>query len=162
MEKGVVRITETVEVEVPLDLAFAKWIDISSFPEFMDSVDDVREFDGVHSHWVTSMGGVVREFDATVTELRPGQRVAWTCTSGPILDGSVTFEPLADDRATVAVELRVDPQGLIEIVAERTGILHRMVVADLYRFKEALETAEQRRIETPEGTSSQVPITKTP
>jgi uncharacterized membrane protein len=133
-------ITESVEVRVPIEVAYEKWTGISAFPQYMDGVDDVRVFDGIHSHWVTSVGGFVREFDATVTELRPGQRIAWSCNSGPMLDGSVTFEPLSGDSTTISVELRLDPHGLVEVIAERTGILHRMVVADLYRFKEFLES----------------------
>ncbi|MFF0341535.1 SRPBCC family protein [Kribbella sp. NPDC004875] len=136
------RITESVDVQVPIDLAYGRWNDITSFPQYMDSVDDVQEFDGVHSHWVTSVGGFVREFDATLVEQRPGQRIAWTCDPGPMLGGSVAFEPLPSGDTTITIELRLDAHGLVENFAEKTGILHRMVVADLYRFKATVESAE--------------------
>ncbi|GAA1571349.1 SRPBCC family protein [Kribbella hippodromi] len=132
-------ITESVDVQAPFELAYAKWQDVSSFPQYMDGVDDVRDFDGVHSHWVTSIGGFVREFDATITEQRPGQRIAWSCSPGLMLGGSVSFEPRGESSTTIAVELNLDPQGVVENIAEKTGILHRLVVADLYRFKAALE-----------------------
>jgi len=132
-------IAESVDVDVPVGVAYRRWNEITSFPQYMDGVDDVRTFDSLHSHWVTSAGGFVREFDATITDQEPGQRIAWTCDSGPMRAGSVTFEPLGADRTTISVELDLDPQGLVENFAEKSGILHRMVVADLYRFKEAVE-----------------------
>ncbi|MGW7680940.1 SRPBCC family protein [Kribbella sp. NPDC054772] len=136
------RITESVDVEVPIARAYGQWNDIASFPQYMDSVDDVQEFDGIHSHWVTSVGGFVREFDATLVEQQPGQRIAWTCDPGPMIGGSVTFEPLANGDTTITIELQLDAQGLVENFAEKTGILHRMVVADLYRFKATIEAPE--------------------
>ncbi|GAA1120577.1 SRPBCC family protein [Kribbella jejuensis] len=143
-------ITESVDVRVPLEIAYAKWRDISSFPQYMDGVHDVRELDGIHSHWVASAGGFVREFDATIVEQQPGRRITWVCESGLMLGGSVTFESRSEDRTAIAVELRIDPQGLIENLAEKTGILHRMVVADLYRFKNALEAADPQQPRTKE------------
>ena len=49
----------------------------------MDGVDEVRQIDDTHLHWVTSVGPATREFDATVTEQHPDERVAWSPTTDP-------------------------------------------------------------------------------
>lgn len=135
-------IDESVDLEVPVSRAYQRWTEFTTFPEYMDSVEEVREFDGAHSHWVTSLGGFVREFDATIVEQQPGRRIAWTCEPGPLKAGSITFEPVGDSSSRVSAHLDLDPQGLLENFADKAGILHRMVVADMYRFKKTVESVE--------------------
>lgn len=136
-------IAESIDVETPVSVAYRRWNEFASFPEYMEGVDDVRGSDEIHSHWVTSFGGVVREFDATITDQEPGERIAWVCSSGPLRAGSVTFAPVTDRRTRITVQLELEPHGLAENFAEKTGILHRMVVADMYRFKNVVEAETQ-------------------
>ena len=49
----------------------------------MEGVEEIHQMDATHTHWVTRFGGVTREFDATITEQHPDERVAWTSDSGP-------------------------------------------------------------------------------
>jgi uncharacterized membrane protein len=69
-------ITEFVEVDVPVSTAYNQWTQFESFPEFMENVEEIRQLDPTHTHWVTKVGGVTREFDATITEQHPDERVA--------------------------------------------------------------------------------------
>ena len=69
-------ITESVDVDVPVPTAYNQWTQFETFPAFMDGVDQVRQVDDTHTHWVTRIGGVAREFDATITEQLPDERVA--------------------------------------------------------------------------------------
>ena len=70
-------ITESIDVDVDVSTAYDQWTQFESFPQFMEGVDEVRQIDDTHLHWVTSIGPVTREFDATVTEQHPDERVAW-------------------------------------------------------------------------------------
>jgi hypothetical protein len=45
---------------------------------------------------VTKVGGVTREFDATITEQHPDERVALMFTDGPDQGGVITFHRIAD------------------------------------------------------------------
>ncbi len=135
-------ITESVEVDVDVRSAYDQWTQFETFPEFMEGVDEVRQLDDTHLHWTVSVGPVTREFDATVTDQVPDQKVAWHSDSGPEHAGEVTFEKIADDRTRVTTAITVDPEGFIEKVGDRTGLLERRVKGDLERFKQFIESRD--------------------
>ena len=57
---------------------------------------------------------------------------------GPKHAGVVTFHRL-DDNTRVTAEMDIDPEGFVENVADKLGILDRRVKGDLKRFKEFIE-----------------------
>ena len=132
-------ITETVDVDVPVTTAYNQWTQFESFPEFMEGVEQVRQLDDTHIHWTTKFGGASREFDATITEQHPDERIAWHSDSGPDHAGVVTFHRLGDTRTRVTAQMEFDPEGLAENVADKLGFLDRRVKGDLTRFKEFVE-----------------------
>ncbi|HKN52123.1 MAG TPA: SRPBCC family protein [Amycolatopsis sp.] len=132
-------VTENVDVEVPVRTAYNQWTQFEEFPQFMEGVEQVRQVDDTHTHWVTRFGGVTREFDATITEQHPDERVAWTSESGPDHGGVITFHRLGDNLTRVTAQMEFDPEGLAENVADKLGFLDRRVKGDLTRFKEFVE-----------------------
>ncbi|MFK4084788.1 SRPBCC family protein [Kribbella sp. NPDC020789] len=132
-------ITESVDVKVPVRTAYNQWTQFESFPQFMDGVDEIRQTDDTHTHWVTSIGGVKREFDATITEQHPDERVAWTTVDGPKHAGVITFHRLSDAETRVTAQMDIEPEGLAETVADKTGVISHRVKGDLSRFKEFIE-----------------------
>jgi len=133
-------ITESIDVGVDVTTAYDQWTQFESFPQFMEGVDEVRQIDDTHLHWVTSVGPVKREFDATVTEQHPDERVAWKSDSGPEHAGVVTFHRLDDQTSKVTVQMDIDPEGFVENVADKAGILDQRVKGDLKRFKDFIES----------------------
>jgi uncharacterized membrane protein len=132
-------VIEAIDVEVPVHTAYDQWTQFQSFPRFMEGVDEVRQLDDTHTHWVTSFGGVTREFDATITEQHPDERIAWRSDSGPEHGGVITFHRLADSRTRVTAQMEFDPEGLAENVADKLGLLARRVKGDMNRFKDFIE-----------------------
>jgi uncharacterized membrane protein len=132
-------ITEIVDVEVPVSTAYNQWTQFEDFPKFMEGVEQIRQVDATHTHWVTRFGGVTREFDATITEQHPDERVAWTSDSGPDHAGVITFHRLDDSHTRVTAQMEIDPEGFAENVADKLGVLDRRVKGDLKRFKEFIE-----------------------
>lgn len=132
-------VTESVDVEVPIKVAYDQWTQFESFPEFMDAVEEIRQIDDTHTHWVVKVAGVTREFDATITEQHPEERVAWRADDGPSHAGVVTFHRLDDDNTRVTAQMDIDPEGFAENVADKAGILDRRVKGDMKRFKEFIE-----------------------
>ncbi|WP_340682898.1 SRPBCC family protein [Amycolatopsis coloradensis] len=133
-------ITEMVDVEVPVTTAYNQWTQFESFPQFMEGVEEIRQIDATHTHWVTKFGGVSREFDATITEQHPDERVAWTSDSGPDHAGVITFHRLGDNKTRVTAQMEIDPEGFAENVADKLGVLDRRVKGDMKRFKEFIES----------------------
>jgi uncharacterized membrane protein len=128
-----------MDVHVPVDRAYNQWTQFESFPEFMGGVEEVRQLDDTHLHWVTKIGGVRREFDAEITEQHPDERVAWKSTDGTTHAGVVTFHRLDQENTRVTVQLDWEPEGAVEKAGAAVGIDERQVRADLGRFKEFIE-----------------------
>jgi uncharacterized membrane protein len=133
-------ITEFVDVTVPVSAAYNQWTQFESFPQFMDGVDEIRQIDATHTHWKVSVAGVSREFDATITEQNPDERVAWTSDSGPTHAGVITFHRVDDDTTRVTAQMDIDPDGFVENVADKLGVLDRKVKGDMERFKAFIES----------------------
>jgi uncharacterized membrane protein len=133
-------ITEAVDVSVPVTTAYNQWTQFEEFPRFMEGVDEIRQIDPTHVHWVVSIAGVKREFDATITEQHPDERVAWKSDDGPHHAGVITFHRLDDDKTRVTAQMDVDPEGFVENVADKLGVLGKRVKGDMARFKEFIES----------------------
>src|SRR5437660_9776619 len=56
-------IEQSIEVEVPLSTAYNQCTQVEAFPQFMDSVREVRQIDDTHVHFVPE-GILVRLGDA--------------------------------------------------------------------------------------------------
>ena len=132
--------TASVDVNRPIGMVYNQWTQFESFPEFMEGVERIEQRDDTHLHWVVKVGPVTREFDATVTEQHPEERVAWKSDSGPDHAGVVTFHRLDDDHTRVTTQIDVDPEGFLENVGDKLGILKSRVNGDLKRFKEFIES----------------------
>src|SRR6185295_8850304 len=61
-------VTKSVDVEAPISAVYNQWTQFESFPEFMSGVERITQADDTHTHWVTDVGGVKREFDTRITE----------------------------------------------------------------------------------------------
>lgn len=106
----------------------------------MDGVQEVRQIDNTHTHWVTKVGGATREFDATITEQHPDERVAWKSDSGPTHAGMVTFYKLDDTHTRVTAQMDIDPEGFAEKVGDKLGVIEDKVKGDMKRFKAFIES----------------------
>ena len=136
-------VVETVDVAVDVPTAYNQWTQFESFPQFMEGVEEVRQLDATHTHWVTKVGGVTREFDATITEQHADERIAWRSQNGAEHAGVVTFHRLGPAMTRVTAQMEMDPSGFTETVADKTGLIQRRVKGDLDRFKQFIESRGQ-------------------
>ena len=54
-------IEKSIEVDVPVRVAYDQWTQFEDFPQFMGAVDEVRQLSDSRTHWTISIGGVKRE-----------------------------------------------------------------------------------------------------
>jgi uncharacterized membrane protein len=132
-------VTESIDVAVPVSTAYNQWTQFESFPKFMSGVESISQTDDTHSHWVTKVAGVAREFDTEITEQHPDERVAWKSTDGTTHAGVVTFHRLSGSDTRVTVQLDWEASGLVEKAGALVGADDHQVKADLSRFKEFIE-----------------------
>jgi uncharacterized membrane protein len=137
----VASVQEAVDVDVPIRVAYDQWTQFESFPNFMGGVERITQLDDTHTHWVTNIDGVKREFDAEITEQHPEERVAWTSTEGEAKHaGVVTFHRLDDNRTRVMIQIDWEPTGVVEKAGAALGFDDRQIKADAKRFKEFIES----------------------
>jgi uncharacterized membrane protein len=132
-------IEESIDVNVPLRTAYNQWTQFEEFPAFMEGVQSVTQLDDRHVHWVASIAGIHREWDAEISEQHPDERVAWTATDGTKNAGVVTFHRIDDDTTRIMLQLDFEPDGLTESVGDALGFVRRRASGDLTRFKEFIE-----------------------
>jgi uncharacterized membrane protein len=132
-------IERSIDVQAPLTAAYNQWTQFEEFPEFMENVDKVEQIDDRHLHWKAKINGVAREWDAEISEQVPDQRIAWHSTDGVENSGVVTFHYIQPYVTKVMLQMNVDPDGLVENVADKLGFITRNTEGDLERFKEFIE-----------------------
>ena len=132
-------IEQSIDLDVPVRAAYDQWTQFEEFPKFMKGVEEIRQLDDRHLHWVAELGGSRHEWDAEITEQLPDERVAWRNTDGKDNAGVVTFHKLDDARSRVMVQIDFVPEGIKEKVGSALNAPDRQIMGDLERFKELVE-----------------------
>jgi uncharacterized membrane protein len=132
-------IEESIEVKAPLRNVYDQWTQFEEFPRFMDGVEEIRQIDDTHLHWVAEFGGSRHEWEAEITEQKPDERVAWRNVEGKENAGVVTFHRIDDATTRVMVQMDFVPEGIKERIGDALGAADRRVHGDLERFKELVE-----------------------
>lgn len=135
-------IEEAVEVRVPVRTAYNQWTQFEDFPRFMEGVESIKQIDDTKTHWVTSIGGQKREFDALITEQNPDERVAWRTVDGPKQAGVVTFHRLGENETRVMLQMDFEPEGIVEKAGDVLGVVKSRTKRDLESFKDFIESRE--------------------
>ena len=135
------QIQQSVDVHVPVRVAYDQWTQFESFPHFMSGVESVTQIDDTHNHWVTNIAGVTREFDTEITEQHPDERIAWRSTSGDSKHGGVvTFHKLDDTTTRTMIQIDWEPSDLVEKVGSAVKIDEHQVKKDAERFRDFVES----------------------
>jgi uncharacterized protein (TIGR02271 family) len=145
-------IERSIDLNVPVQVAYQQWTRFEEFPRFMEGVEAVRRLDAKRLHWVANIGGSHKEWDAQITEDVPNERIAWRSEAGEFTAGVVTFQPLSADRTRMTVRFDYEPHGVKETLGDWLGLVSRRVENDLERFKAVVE-AEGRGAAEPRTTA---------
>jgi uncharacterized membrane protein len=143
-----VRVTEAITVNRPLDEVYAFWRRFENFPRFMRHLEAVQT-EGARSYWrAVGPGGARVEWHAEIVEDRQNQRIAWRTTEDADVEhhGSVRFGRAPGSRGTeVWVDLHYSPpagrfgRGLAWLLGADP---ERQIREDLRRFKQIMEAGE--------------------
>jgi uncharacterized membrane protein len=132
-------VEQSIEVDVPVRVAYDQWTQFESFPSFMDGIEEVRQLDDTHLHWRANVSGREVEWDAVITEQLPDERIAWKATDGKPNAGVVTFHRLSDESSRIMVQIEHESDGVMEKVGSALGADSHQVKNSLERFKELVE-----------------------
>jgi carbon monoxide dehydrogenase subunit G len=134
------RVEKTITVDVPVGTAYNQWTQFEDFPEFMGGVQQVEQLDDLRLRWVAEIGGVKREWYATILEQRVDEKVAWAATEGATNAGAVYFTATGAGQTLVRLELEYEPEGPVEKVGDALNIVERQAQSDLEKFKAFIES----------------------
>ena len=132
-------LTSSIDVDVPVRVAYDQWTQFETFPEFMSGVDSITQIADELTHWVVSIGGVRREFDAEIGDQVPDQHVTWRSVGDVTHRGRVAFAPAGAASTRVDLEIEWEPEGFTEHAGAALQLDDLQVKTDLKKFKEFIE-----------------------
>jgi len=141
-------IGRSVTINRPRDELFAYWRDFSNLPSFMDNVERIDILSNTTSHWVVKApAGRTVEWDATITEEKAGELIAWTSAEGADVpnSGRIEFRDAGARGTIVTATIAYDPPaGVVGKVIAKLFQREPAIQArrDLRRFKQLMETGE--------------------
>jgi uncharacterized membrane protein len=118
----VTNIVESVDVGVPIKMAYNQWTQFTDFPSFMKKVENVSQEEDQKLNWKAQVLWSHREWEADILEQIPDERIVWQSKGAKgHPDGAVTFHELSPTMTRILLVLEYYPQGLFE----HTGNLWR-------------------------------------
>lgn len=143
------QVSKAITVDCSPEDAYRFWRNPANLPRFMAHLDSVQAIDERRSRWIArAPAGTTVEWDAEITEDRPGELISWRALAGAKLmsSGSVRFQRAPGGRGTeVRIEVQHQPPGgligagIAWLFGEAIG-LH--AASDLRRFKQLMEIGE--------------------
>jgi uncharacterized membrane protein len=112
----VTNIVESIDVGVPLRVAYNQWTQFADFPSFMKKVESVEtQDDGQKLNWKAQVLWSHRTWEATIHQQKPDEMIIWRSKGAKgYVDGTVTFHELAPNLTRIMVVLQYHPQGFFE------------------------------------------------
>src|SRR5512141_667702 len=102
------KITDHVDVDVTVSVAYNQWTQFESFPEFMEGVERVVQLDAKTLDWTARIAGKTKHWRAEIVEQEPDRLIAWRSVEGAPNDGRVTFEAGGTEACRITLELDVE------------------------------------------------------
>jgi uncharacterized membrane protein len=118
----VTNIIESVDVGVPVWLAYNQWTQFKDFPSYMKKVENVEQEEDEKLLWQAQVGFSHRSWESSIVEQVPDERIVWTSKADKgSVDGAVSFHELTPDLTRIMVVLQYHPKGFVE----KTGNIWR-------------------------------------
>src|SRR6476659_4375896 len=115
-------IIESIDVGVPVRVAYNQWTEFGAFPSFMKKVEKVEAVDDNKLAWKAQIVWSHRTWEATILEQVPDEKIVWRSKGQKgHVDGAVTFHEVTPTLTRILLVLEYYPQGLFE----KTGNIWR-------------------------------------
>jgi len=134
-------ILETIDVGVPIDVAYNTWTEFGEFPSFMKKVEKAEAAEEAKIEWKAQIFLSHRTWEATILEQIPNERIVWRSKGEKgHVDGAVTFHEIGPNLTRIMVVLEYYPQGFFEKTGNLWRAQGRRARADLRHFKRHVMT----------------------
>ncbi|MEV6375990.1 SRPBCC family protein [Micromonospora musae] len=131
----VTNIVETLEVGVPVRVAYDQWTRFGDFPSFMKKVENVDTESDEKLTWKAQVFWSHRTWESTIVRQIPDRLIHWRSKGEKgSVDGTVSFHELTPDLTRILVVLEYHPQGLFEHTGNLWRAQGRRVRLELKHF----------------------------
>jgi len=145
-------IVETIDVGVPVKVAYNQWTEFGAFPSFMKKVKSVEAPDENKITFKAQIFLSHRTWEATILEQIPDERIVWRSKGQKgHVDGAVTFHEIGPNLTRILVVLEYYPQGLFEKTGNIWEAQGRRARAELRHFRRHVMTRTILNPEDVEG-----------
>lgn len=130
-------IQESVDVAVPLDFVWSRWMELRFLPEGLDRIVEIER----HGRELRGQvdGESADAWSAEVLDERESESFAWKSSEGSDCAGLLTFHSLSERLTRLELTLDLLPRDARESALLVTHIAHRRARHELRRFKAELE-----------------------
>jgi uncharacterized membrane protein len=134
-------IIESIDVGVPIDVAYNAWTEFGEFPSFMKKVENVDAEEDNKLEWKAQIFWSHRRWEATILDQIPNERIVWRSKGEKgHVDGSVTFHELGPNLTRILVVLEYYPKGFMEKTGNIWRAQGRRARAELKHFRRHVMT----------------------
>lgn len=132
----VTNIVESIDVGVPIQVAYNQWTQFGDFPTYMKKIENVDQVEDEKLHWKAQILWSHREWEATILDQHPDERIIWRSEGQKgHVDGAVTFHELTPNLTRIIVVMEYHPQGLFEHTGNLWRAQGRRVRLELKHFE---------------------------
>ncbi len=111
----VTNIVESIDVGVPVRMAYNQWTQFADFPSFMKKVEGVNQEEDNKLSWKAQIFWSHRSWESTIIKQIPDERIIWRSEGAKgHVDGAVSFHEIGPNLTRILVVLEYHPQGFFE------------------------------------------------
>jgi uncharacterized membrane protein len=148
----VTNIVETIEVGVPVRVAYNQWTAFGDFPTIMKKVEQVEQEDDEKLNWKAQIFWSHRSWESTIIRQIPDRLIHWRSKGEKgSVDGTVSFHEVGPELTRILVVLEYHPQGFFEQTANLWRAQGRRVRLELKHFVRHVMTQTVLDPESVEG-----------
>jgi uncharacterized membrane protein len=127
----------SIDVAVPIHVAWEEWRSWGCLPEGVHRIVDVeRDGDSLVGH---TAGPHEVDWEAEIKDEREDESFAWLSVEGTDVAGLATFHQMSERLTRIELDLDVVPTNPTEAMTLALHLAHRRAEADLRRFKAHVE-----------------------
>ncbi len=148
----VTNIVESIDVGVPVRMAYNQWTQFADFASFMKKVEGVNQEEDNKLSWKAQVFWSHRSWESTIVKQIPDERIVWRSEGAKgHVNGAVSFHEIGPNLTRILLVLEYHPQGFFEGTGNLWRAQGRRARLELKHFRRHVMTQTVLRPDELEG-----------